>query len=105
MDRRIETRVVDTGDAALTTIIQKDACQVWWITVSEKTTGTKGLIKIYDGFDVHGKLQWQLEPGYSRNYNFIPPIPCDQGLTIYNDANIASYTVAYRGKGWPREQK
>ncbi|MBA7567055.1 hypothetical protein ES708_08755 [subsurface metagenome] len=105
MDRRIETRVVDTADAALTTIIQKDACEVWWISVSEKTPATKGLIQIYDGFDTQGKLQWQLEPSYTRNYKFIPPIPCDQGITVYNDANIASYTIAYRPKRWPREQK
>ena len=105
MDRRIETRVVDTADAALTTIIQRDACEVWWITISVKTPGTKGLIQIYDGFDTWGKLQWQVEPEYAGLAPFIPPIPCDQGITIYNDTGIASYTVAYRGKGWPREQK
>ena len=105
MDRRIETRVISTGGTAKSTLIQKDACEVWWISVSEKTSGIKGLIQIYDGFDAGGKLQWQLEPGYSRNYNFIPPIPCDQGLFVYNDAKIASYTIAYRGKGWPREPK
>jgi len=65
---------------------------------------TFGMLRIYDGFDAGGKLQWQLEPGYSRNYNFIPPIPCDQGITVYNDANIASYTIAYRPKKWRKEQ-
>lgn len=103
MDRRIETRVVDTGDAALTTLIQKDACEVWWITVSAATILTKGLIKIYDGFDTNGKLEWQLEPAYSKHCNFIPPIPCDYGITVYNDANIASYTIAYRPKSWRKE--
>ncbi len=105
MDKRIETRVIDTADAALTTIIQKDPCEVHWITTSVKTLGTKGVIKIYDGFDTDGKLQWQLEAGYSRQNCFCPAIPCDQGLTVDNDANIASYTIAYSGKGWPREQK
>lgn len=106
MDRRIETRVVDTvAGTKLTALIQKDPCEIWWITVSEETSGTKGLIQIYDGFDANGKLRWQLEPGYSRNYNFIPPIPCDMGIYVVNDANIASYTIGYRPKGWPREQK
>jgi len=104
MDRRIETRVIDTGDAALTTIIQRDACEVWWISVSEKTANTKGLIQIYDGFDASGKLQWQLEPAYARHCNFAPPIPCDQGITVYNDANIAAYTIAFRPKSWRKEQ-
>jgi len=105
MDRRIETRVVDTAGAAKSTLIQKDACEVWWISVSPETKDTKGLIKIYDGFDSEGKLEWQQEPAYSRQYNFIPPIPCDQGVFVYNDAGIACYTIAYRPKKWPREPK
>lgn len=105
MDERIETRVVDTGGAALTTIIQKDACKVHWISVNAQALNTQALIQIYDGLDTGGKLQWQLESGYSRQNCFCPAICCDYGLTIYNDANIASYTVAYSGKGWPKEQK
>jgi len=103
MDRRIETRVVDTAGGALTTLIQKDACEVWWIVVSPQTTGTAGILKLYDGFDVNGKLQFQIEPEYADTCNFIPPIPCDQGITVYNDANVASYTIAYRPKKWSRE--
>ena len=105
MDRRIETRVIDTAGAAKSTLIQKDACEVWWITASPETLGTAGVLKLYDGFDAAGKLEWQLESGYALTQNFIPPIPCDKGIFIYNDAHIASYTVAYRGKGWPREPK
>ncbi len=105
MDRRIETRVIVNEDAGeVTTIIQKDACNVWWVSVSPVTAGQKGLIKIYDGFDTNGKLQWRLEPAYAFTHNAIPPIPCDYGLTIYIDAKVASYTVGYSGKGWPREQ-
>lgn len=103
MDRRIETRVIDTAGAAATNLIQKDPCEVYWISVSPETANTKGLIQIYDGFDAGGKLKWQQEPAYSRQYNFIPPIPCDQGIFIYNDANIACYTVAYRPKKWRKE--
>ena len=104
MDRRIETRVVDSKGAA-TTLIQKDACEIWWITVSPVALGTKGSVKIYDGFDAAGKLQWQIESGYARQHNFIPPIPCDMGIYIVNDAAITTYTIGYRPKGWPREQK
>jgi len=104
MDRRIETRVIDTGDAALTTVIQKNACEVWWISVSYSGTQAAGLIRIYDGFDTSGKLEWQSEPLTSIHHNFIPPIPCDQGITVSNDASIASYTIAYRPKNWRKEQ-
>ena len=103
MDRRIETRVVDTGDAALTTLIQKDACEVWWLMSSVKTPGTKGLVQIYDGFDTVGKLQYQMESAYEVDHNFIPPIPCDQGITVYNDGNVAAYTIGYRPKSWKKE--
>lgn len=95
MYERIETRVVDTGGAIKNELIQKNACCVHWITVSAEALGTIGLIQIYDGFDVDGKLKWQLEPGYSRHYNFLPPIPCDQGIFVYNNAAIASYTIGY----------
>jgi len=104
MDRRIEVRTIDTGGVMLTTIIQKDACEIWWITVNAQTINTQGTLIIYDGFDVYGKLVWQIEPAYSRHHSFLPPIPCDQGITIYNDTHIASYTVGYRPKGWPKEQ-
>lgn len=105
MNKRIVTRVVDTAGAAITTIIQKDACEIHWITVNAETLNTQGLIQIFDGFDVNGKLQWQLEPGYSRQNCFCPAMICDQGLTVYNDANISSYTIAYSGISWPEEQK
>jgi len=103
MDRRIETRVIDTGGVMLTTLIQKDACEVWWITVSPQTEKTPGVLKIYDGFDVNGKLEFQIESGYAEHCNFIPPIPCDQGITVYNDTLIACYTVGYRPKSWRKE--
>jgi len=103
MDRRIETRVVDTADAELTTIIQKDACKVWWITVNI-TKAQSGVLKIYDGFDTNGKLEWQFEGATEPHHcNFIPPIPCDMGITVYNDASIASYTIAFRPKSWRKE--
>lgn len=105
MDRQIETRVIDTGGAAKSTLIQKDACEVWWITVSAQAINTQGLIQVYDGFDTGGKLKWQYEPAYSRQNNFIPPISCDQGIFVYNDANIASYTIAYRPKSWTRHKE
>ena len=102
MDRRIETRVIDTGGAPSTTLIQKDASEVWWITVSPETLATAGVIIIYDGFDATGKLKWQLESGFGLTHNFIPPIPCDYGICVTTDANIASFTIAFRPKSWSR---
>jgi len=104
MDRRIETRVIDTGGATKSILIQKDACQVWWISTSVETPGTAGMLKVYDGFDAGGKLQWQMEPSYHTHCNFVPPIPCDQGIFIYNDAKIASYTIAYSPRSRRKEQ-
>jgi len=103
MDRRIETRVVDTSDGALTTLIQRDACEVWWITVNI-TKAQSGVLQIYDGFDVNGKLEWQFEGATEPHHcNFIPPIACDMGITVYNDASIANYTIAFRPKSWKKE--
>jgi len=95
VEKRIQTRVVDTGGSAKSILIQRDACDVCWIEISPETSGTAGLIQIYDGFSTGGKLVWQLEPAYSRHSNFIPPIPCNQGIFVYSDANIACYTIAY----------
>ncbi len=103
MDRRIETRVVEGTAADLTTIIQKNACEVWWITVTPKTAGTMTAVRIYDGFDTGGKQQWHAHSSYCRQHNFIPPIPCDYGLTVCCDAETECYTIAYRPKGWPKE--
>lgn len=105
MDRRIETRVIDTDGAVTATLIQKDACEVWWIIMSPQQAGIAGLLQIYDGFDTGGKLQFQVEPSYCRPCHFVPPIPCDQGIYVTTDLGIACYTIGYRPKGWPREQK
>lgn len=100
MDRRIETRVVDTGGEELGMLIQKDACEVWWITVSPQALGQEGMLKLYDGFDAGGKLQLQIELGYSHPYSFMPPIPCDQGIYITTNLGIACYTIGYRPKSY-----
>lgn len=98
-DKRIESRYVD-GGAALTTLIQKDAVKVYWITVFPQTLNTIGVITIYDGFDAAGKVKWQLETGVVKHCLFSPPIPCDQGLFIGSDANVGGYTIAYRPVKW-----
>lgn len=102
-DKRIESRYVD-GGAAKTTIIQKDAVKVYWITIFPETLNTIGVITIYDGFDTGGKLKWQLETGVVGHFPFNPPIPCEQGLYIGSDANVGGYTIGYRPAKWPREQ-
>jgi len=102
MNRRIETRVVDTGGVLLNTLIDQDASEVWWITVAPQASKTAGLIQIYDGYDVNGKLKWQWEPEEAKHANFVPPIHCEQGVFVYNDTHIASYTIAWRPKKWSR---
>jgi len=102
MDRRIATRVVDTGGAITNTLIDKDASQVWWINASPQALNTQGLIQIYDGYDVGGRLVFQCEPGYSHQHNFAPCIHCEQGVFVYADANIAAYTIGWRPKKWDR---
>jgi len=106
MNRRIVTRVVRPTDAVPDMLINRDATEVWWISVSVETLNAMGLIQIYDGFDAGGKLVWELTPGYARNYNFIPPIPCEQGVFVHTNTidqhKIFSYTIAYRAKKWDR---
>lgn len=102
MNRRINTRVVDTGGAITNTLIDEDASEVYWISVSPQALATQGLIQIYDGFDAGGKLVWQQEPGQATPENFIPPIHCEQGVFVYTDANIACYTIGWRPKKWDR---
>lgn len=94
----IDTRVLDTGGAAKSTLVNKGSTYVHWISVSAQALNTQGLIQIYDGFDAGGRLVWQLEPGYGRHYNFLPPIICRQGVFVYNDANIASWSLGYHAK-------
>lgn len=102
MNRRIVTRVVRTGGVATATLINKEASEVWWITISPHVKATHGLVTIYDGFDVNGKMVWEAEPGYARPYNFIPPIHCEQGVFVQCDATIETYTIAWRPKKWDR---
>ena len=98
-EKRIESRYVD-GGSALTTLIQRDAVKVYWLTVFPETVATIGVIKIYDGFDTGGKLKWQLETGVVGHFVFLPPIPCEQGLFISSDANVGGYAVGYRPVKW-----
>lgn len=98
-EKRIETRYVD-GGSALTTLLQKDAVKVYWITIFPQTVATVGVIKVYDGFDTGGRLKWQLETGIVKHVPFDPPIPCDQGLYVGSDTNIGGYTIAWRPVKW-----
>jgi len=100
MDDRIETRVVDTAAAAKTEVVQQNAAEIFWISLSVETDGTKGSAKIYDGFDAEGKLRWQNEPAREHHALFIPPIPCDQGICVVTDNKIACYTIGYRSSKW-----
>jgi len=100
MERRIETRTIDTAAAATTTVIQRNACKLFWISISVETKDTKGSVKIYDGVDAGGDLKWQSEPAYEEHCPFIPPITCDKGCCIVTDDKIACFTVAYRSLGW-----
>lgn len=102
MNRRIVTRVVDTGGAALNTLIDRDASEVYWISMAPQAHLTAGLIQIYDGFDAAGKLVWQQEPSQARHENFIPPIHCEEAVFVYNNTDIAVYTIAWRPKKWDR---
>ncbi len=103
-DKRIESRYID-GGAAKSTPVQKNAVKVHWISYFPEAVDAQGLVQIYDGFDNGGKLKWQQQPGRANLENFKPPIPCDQGLFIYNDAALGGYTVGYeivrqeRGEG------
>lgn len=103
MDRRIQTRVVDiVVDKKTATLIQKDACMIWWLAVSSEENHPLGEIKIYDGFDAGGKLVYEFHSAYGRTENFIPPIPCDYGIYITSDSYLA-YTIGFRPRSWPRE--
>jgi len=105
MGQRIETRTIDTGGAAKTTVIQTNACELCWITTSPETFQTKGSLKIYDGIDAGGKLKWQIEPALEEHCVFTPPITCDQGACVVNDDKIACYTIAYRSLGWMAKEE
>lgn len=102
MNRRINTRVVIQAVSGTAMVIERNASEVYWITINAATLGTMGLCRIYDGFDAGGKLMWEMHPGYDRNYNFIPPIPCDQGVFVEIDQSTLCYTIAYRPKKWDR---
>lgn len=104
MEKRIATRVVDTAGAATNTLVNREPTQIHWICYSTQVLNTQGLIQVYDGFDALGKLVWQIEPGYSRQHCFLPPITCDQGVFVANDANIASYVIGYRPLKWDRKR-
>lgn len=105
MDPRIETRTVDTAAAATTTIVQRNACELCWLSLGVETDGTKGSLKIYDGVDAGGKLKYQCEPAREHHALFIPPITCDQGICVVADNKIACFTIAYRSKGWMAKEE
>jgi len=104
MNRRVATRVVDTGGAAQSVIINKDPCDVYWLNASPQAIATAGLIQIYDGLDTSGKLVFQCEAGYAHHHVFDPPIPCEQACFIYSDANMACWVLAYSSRKREEEQ-
>lgn len=102
MNRRIQTFPFDFGGVASVQLIQKDACEVYWVTAGPNAAQTAGDIELYDGFDVGGILKWHTSPYEDAQFNFVPPIPCEQGLTIVGNAAMGRVTVGYRPKKWDR---
>lgn len=107
MNRRIETRVVYPTLAIPGMLIEKSASEVYFITIHPEVWLTAGTLQIFDGFDAAGKLVWESRPGQNRHYNFIPPIPCEQGVYILvsntvQAVTIHCYAVAWRPKKWDR---
>ena len=105
MAQKIATRVVDTGAAAQSVIINKDPTDVHWLDFGAETIGTRGTIKIYDGLDAGGKLVFQCEAGYAHFHTFNPPIPCEQACFLTSDTGIACWSLAYSARKWSKEQE
>ena len=103
MDKRIATRVVDTGAAEQKVIANKDPTDVYWLGFGLETSGTRGVIKIYDGLDENGKLVYQCEAGYAHFHTFDPPIPCEQACFVHSDAAVACWSLGYASRKWQKE--
>lgn len=104
MKPKIAVRVIDTAAAAQAVIINKDPTDIHWLGFGVEVVGARGVIKIYDGFDVGGKLMFQCEAGYAHFHLFDPPIPCEQGCFVTSDAAIACWNLAYHARKWRKEQ-
>ena len=92
---RIETRVVETGKAALSQLINKRPALVWWITVCGKNTSSLAKLQIYNGMDAGGDYVWATQNRAVRHYRFDPPIPCGMGIFVVSDSNVELYTIAF----------
>ena len=102
MNRRIETRHYHPNGVATGYLVNKDATEVYWITCDPNVFLTACSIILYDGFDAGGRQQWEGRPGQSRQYNFVPPIHCEQGVFIDCNAASGCLTVGFRPKKWDR---
>lgn len=104
MNRRIESRPVNTGRAISNILIEKDASEIYWLTVCPDDIGDRATLRIYDGFDAGGKLVWEGQMWRTRHFNFVPPIHCEMGIFINSDKNVEFYTIGWRPKKWDRKK-
>lgn len=102
MNRRIESRSYEPDGVATGYLINREATEVWWISVCPNVFLTASGIRLYDGFDNLGSRKWGARPGQSRHYNFIPPIPCEQGVFVDCNADVGCFTIGFRPKKWDR---
>lgn len=102
MNRRIEVRHFEPNGVATGYLINREATEVWWTTISPNVFLTPCEVHLYDGFDARDRPKWGCRPGQSRHYNFIPPIPCEQGVFVNCNADTGCVTIAFRPKKWDR---
>ncbi len=100
MIEKITATYVGTGDK----LVEKGPSLVHWITISPKTMGTAAEVRIHDGFDTDGREAWRIKPGYTRQYLFMPPLNCEQGVYVKCVDTIDSYTICYAPKKWNKER-
>lgn len=99
MSCQVATRVVDTGGAAGTTVIERGPAVLFHLDVSPETIDTAGVLKVYNGRGTDGRLVRQIETGRSRDCNFSKGVPCPGGIFVTHDANIACWSVDYEPVG------
>ena len=67
MNRRTNSRVVFPTAAILDMLIEKDASEIYALTIHPQVWLTAGVLQIYDGFDAGGKRSKQALQLHSSN--------------------------------------
>lgn len=94
-ERSLYEKPVRTRCLAVSGVVEKEPCYVYWMHVSVTSYLTAGHVYVRDGTDGTGSVEAHVYDAIGQPYLFTPPFKCKTGLYVEVGTGITCVTIGY----------